>query len=164
MSIINLLLSDVWSPEDIEAHGRAVINSHVSVERQDELRTIMLGHLANMRHATAGELAEIANVQSVYEHQVLDNAAAKVDMALLQNALDCERAAVRLLVVPVIAPLHVHQTDSITGAVSQVANPAIALDAGERNAAQAVLDGATTEVLELLRLRTPPATPELEQP
>lgn len=90
MSIINLLANDVWSEADIMAHGREVINSVVSVPRQDELRTILLGHIAGMRTATAEELAEIALVQQVTEQQVLDNAAARADMALLLEVLAFE--------------------------------------------------------------------------
>ena len=90
MGIINLMGNDVWSEADIMAHGREVINSHVSVPRQDELRTIMLGHIAQMRVATPDELAEIALVQQVTEVQVLANAQARADMVLLAEVLAYE--------------------------------------------------------------------------
>jgi hypothetical protein len=90
MSIINLLAHDVWSEADIMAHGREVIASVVSVARQDELRTIMLGHIAGMRTANTDELAEIALVQQATEQQALDNAVARADMALLLEVLTYE--------------------------------------------------------------------------
>jgi len=93
MSIIDLTKNDIWSEADIVAHGRAVINSQVSEARQNELRTIMLGHIAQMRTATPDELAEIALVQAITEQQVIDNAAARADMALLNEVLDFENYA-----------------------------------------------------------------------
>ena len=90
MSIINLLANDVWSEADILSHGRTVIASVVSEARQNELRTIMLGHIAGMRTATADELVEIATVQDATEAQVIENAAARADMALLVEVMAYE--------------------------------------------------------------------------
>ena len=90
MSFINLLANDSWSDADIISHGRTVIASVVSEPRQRELQTIMLGHLAGMRTATADELAEIALVQQATEQQVIDNAAARADMALLLEVMAFE--------------------------------------------------------------------------
>ena len=89
-SIINLLANDVWCDADIVSHGRAVINAQVSPERQQELQTIMLGHIAGMRTATPGELAEIARVQSITQAQLLDNEKARTDMDLLNEVLAYE--------------------------------------------------------------------------
>lgn len=90
MSCINLLANDVWSDADIVAHGRAVIESHVSQARQAELQTIMLGHISKMRMASSDELAEIAMVQSVTEAQAADNDLARDDMALLLEVMAFE--------------------------------------------------------------------------
>lgn len=90
MSCINLLANDVWSDADIVAHGREMIASVVPVARQDELRTILLGHIAGMRAATPEELAEIALVQSTTEAQALENDQARADMALLLEVLALE--------------------------------------------------------------------------
>ena len=161
MSIINLLKNDIWSESDIVNHGRAVINSHVSQDRQNELRTIMLGHIAGMRTATPEEMAEIVLVQQVTEQQVADNAAARADMALLQSVLDYEAAVERLTCDPITEPLTV--TRIIDDVACEVPNPAIAQDAAERAEAQAVIDAATPEVLALYALRHPPEpTPEPE--
>lgn len=91
MSCVDLLASSVWSEADILAHGREVINSVVPVARQDELRTILLGHLAQMRAATQEEMQEIMLVQLTTEAQVLDNNEARADMAILNEALSVER-------------------------------------------------------------------------
>lgn len=87
---INLMASDVWSDADIVAHGREKIAAVVPVARQDELRTILLGHIAGMRAATAAELAEIALVQTTTEAQAAENDIARAEMALLLEVLALE--------------------------------------------------------------------------
>lgn len=154
MSIINLMGSAVWSERDIVDHGRAVIASQVSEARQNELRTIMLGHIAGMRAATPDELAEIALVQAVTEAQVIANEAARADMALLQSVLDHEAALARLALAPVTEPATII-TGGPDGVEIEIANPAIALDADERAAAQAVLAAVSPEALALFDLRHP---------
>jgi hypothetical protein len=89
-SFVNLLASDVWSEADIVNRGRAVIAAQVSEARQNELRTILLGHIAGMRTAAPEEMAEIALVQSLTEAQVVENARARADMALLGAVLAFE--------------------------------------------------------------------------
>lgn len=90
MSYINLLANDVWSEADIVNRGRAEIESVVSAARQSELQTIMLGHIAGMRTATAEEMAEIGQVQAITEATVMANAAARADMTLLLEVMDFE--------------------------------------------------------------------------
>jgi hypothetical protein len=88
--MIDFLKNDVWSEADILSHGRTVIASQVSPQRQTELQTIMLGHIAGMRTATAEEMQEIGLVQAVTEAQALANAQARADMALLLEVMDFE--------------------------------------------------------------------------
>ena len=147
--MINLLSNDVWSEADIMAHGRAVINSQVSVERQDELRTIMLGHIAQMRVASPEELAEIGLVQAITEAQVIANAQARADNALLASVLAYEAALVRLAQPVVTEPLTVIVDEA------EVPNEAIAQDVTERNEAQALILLAPQEVYDLYDLRHP---------
>lgn len=149
MSYVNLLANDVWSESDITNRGRAIIESQVSEARQNELRTIMLGHIAQMRVATPEEMAEIMQVQALTEQAVLDNAAARADMALLAQAQALE-AAVSRLAVPLV---------EVVEAEGDEPNPAVEVDALERAEAQAVVDAASPEVLALYDLRNP--TPEL---
>ena len=89
-SFVNLLGSDLWSEADILARSRAVINSQVPEARQNELRTIMLGHIAQMRGASSEELAEIMQVAALTEQASTDNAAARADMALLTEVMAYE--------------------------------------------------------------------------
>lgn len=117
MSVINLLGNDVWSEADIVNHGREVINSVVSVPRQDELRTIMLGHIAQMRTAAADELAEIALVQQITEQQVVDNVQASADNALLISVLAHEQSLQRLTKQTV--------ADKVQAALDRLAQPPV---------------------------------------
>ena len=161
MSIINMLKSDVWSEADIVSAGRTAINAQVSMERQQELQTIMLGHIAQMRTATAEEMAEIALVQQVTEAQVIANAAARADMALLNEVLAYEQALTRLTQPVVTEPATVDVTD-MDGNVTQIANPAIAQDAEERLLAETIIGGISAEGQALFDLRNPPVVEEEE--
>lgn len=107
MSYINLLGNDVWTESDIVSRGRAVINSQVSEARQNELRTIMLGHIAQMRTATPQELQEIMLVQSITETQVLENEAARKDNDLLAAVILYETLAKTGVELPTDTPFEV---------------------------------------------------------
>lgn len=96
-SFINMLADNEWSEADIIARSRAVIDSEVSVERQNELRNIMLGHLAGMRVASSNELAEIRRVQVLMEDSAKATAEAIYDMALLRAVKAYESAKRELL-------------------------------------------------------------------
>lgn len=96
MSYVNLMKNDIWSESDIVAKGRAIIASKVPESRQNELRTILLGNIANMRAATPDELAEIALVQSLTEEVVITNAESRADMVLLKGVMDYEKSLTRL--------------------------------------------------------------------
>ena len=155
MSIINLLRSDVWSEADIVNAGRAVIYSQISFDRQQELQTIMLGHIAGLRAATPDELAEIAMVQQVTEAQVIANAEARADMDRLNSVLAYEAALQRLASPPVTEPATITVYDA-QGNASQIANPAIAADTQARADAQALIDAAIEDTVLLYALRHPP--------
>jgi hypothetical protein len=154
MSIVNLLKNDIWSEADIINAGRAAIYSQISFDRQQELQTIMLGHIAGMRTATMEELAEIAQVQAVTEAQASANALARADMALLNDVLAYEAALDRLTCAPITEPATVTVFDAHGGS-SVIANPAIAHDAQERAEAQALIDASTQGTLDLYALRHP---------
>ena len=162
MSIINLLANDVWSESDIMAHGRAVIAAQCSLDRQQELQTIMLGHIAGMRTATMEEMAEIAQVQAVTQAQVIANAAARADMARLLAVLAYEAALDRLTCAVIDGPLTIEDV-GINGAVTDIPNPAIAHDAQERAEAQALIDAATQGTLDLHALRHPAPLEEVTE-
>lgn len=90
-SFIDLMGNDVWSEPDILARVRAVIEGVVPLARQDELRTIMLGHLGQMRSATPEEFTEIMQVKALTEAAAETAAAARADMALLLEVMALER-------------------------------------------------------------------------
>jgi hypothetical protein len=161
MSYVNLMANDVWTEADIQNRGRALVASQVSEVRQNELRTILLGHLAGMRTATAEELAEITMVKDATEATAVTNAAARADMALLFDARALELAHWRLTLPPVTQPATV-TVYSAQGVASVIDNPAIEDDAQARSAAQALIDGATQEALDLYALRNPPPPEPVE--
>lgn len=162
MSIVNLLKNDIWSEADIINAGRAAIYSQISFDRQQELQTIMLGHIAGMRTASMDEMAEIAQVQAVTQAQALANAAARADMALLNDVLAYEAALDRLTRAPITEPATVTVFDAHGGS-SVIANPAIAHDAQERAEAQDLIDGVTQDTLDLYALRHPAPVEEVTE-
>ena len=157
MSIVNLLKNDIWSEADIINAGRAAIYSQISFDRQQELQTIMLGHIAGMRTATMEELAEIAQVQAVTEAQASANAAARADMALLNDVLAYEAALERLTCAPITEPATIMEGEV------EVPNPWIAHDAQERAEAQDLIDGVTQDTLDLYALRHPAPVEEVTE-
>lgn len=157
MSIVNLLKNDIWSEADIINAGRAAIYSQISFDRQQELQTIMLGHIAGMRTATMEEMAEIAQVQAVTQAQVIANAAARADMALLNDVLAYEAALERLTCAPITEPATIMEGEV------EVPNPWIAHDAQERAEAQALIDASTQDTLDLYALRHPAPVEEVTE-
>lgn len=153
MSIVNLLKNDIWSEADIINAGRAAIYSQISFDRQQELQTIMLGHIAGLRTALPAELAEIASVQQVTEAQAVANDEARADMARLLAVMAYEAALERLTCAPITEPATIMEGEV------EVPNPWIAHDAQERAEAQALIDAATQDTLDLYALRHP-APPE----
>lgn len=157
MSIINLLANDVWSEADIMAHGRAVIAAQCSLDRQQELQTIMLGHIAGLRTALPAELAEIATVQQVTEAQAVANDEARADMARLLAVMAYEAALERLTCAPITEPATIMEGEV------EVPNPWIAHDAQERAEAQALIDASTQDTLDLYALRHPAPVEEVTE-
>jgi hypothetical protein len=97
---IDLMADLDWSEADIETRCRAEVASAVTEARQNELRTIMLGHLSGMRTASASELAEVALVKGLVEQAGQDLIQARADMALLRETWAYEQAQQTLLVTP----------------------------------------------------------------
>ena len=157
MSIVNLLKNDIWSEADIINAGRAAIYSQISFDRQQELQTIMLGHIAGLRTALPAELAEIASVQQVTEAQAVANDEARADMARLLAVMAYEAALARLTCAPITEPATIMEGEV------EVPNPWIAHDAQERAEAQALIDAATQGTLDLHALRHPAPVEEVTE-
>ena len=157
MSIVNLLKNDIWSEADIINAGRAAIYSQISFDRQQELQTIMLGHIAGLRTALPAELAEIASVQQVTEAQAVANGEARADMARLLAVMAYEAALERLTCAPITEPATIMEGEV------EVPNPWIAHDAQERAEAQALIDASTQDTLDLYALRHPAPVEEVTE-
>jgi hypothetical protein len=162
MSFIDMTKNYQWSEADIVNAGRAAIYSQISFDRQQELQTIMLGHIAGMRTATMEELTEIAQVQAVTEAQAVANDEARADMARLLAVMAYEAALERLTCAPITEPATVTVFDAHGGS-SVIENPAIAHDAQERAEAQALIDASTQETLDLYALRHPAPVEEVTE-
>ena len=161
-SFINLLASDLWSEADILARVRAQVEGIVPTARQDELRTIMLGHIAQMRVATPTELGEIMQVGALTEQAAVDAAAARADMALLTQVIALEAAFDQtMLPAPEFALV---ETMDEQGVLILVASPEAVKDNDERMAAANVIQVTSEmpEVLALFDLRNPVPEEEVE--
>jgi hypothetical protein len=97
---IDLMADLDWSEADMETRCRSEVASEVPDARQNELRTIMLGHLSGMRPASESELAEVALVKALVEQAGQDLIQARADMALLRETWAYEQAQQTLLVTP----------------------------------------------------------------
>jgi hypothetical protein len=94
VSLVNLLANDDWSEADILARVRAEITTNHPQARQEELQTIMIGHIAGLRTASPAELAEIMGVKAATEAGAVAAQAARADMALLREVWSVERGAI----------------------------------------------------------------------
>jgi hypothetical protein len=141
--------NDVWSEADLNNYVRALVGSGVSADRQQELRTIMIGHISRMRPATASEMAEIEEVKVLTENAGLALVQARLDMILLQEVLDLEPSLLRLR-----QPLVILDSTTPTGN-----SDLVEIDLAERAAAQLALDSASPEATELLNTRNPTEMP-----
>lgn len=147
-SFIDLMNSIVWSDADIANRVTQIIRASYSPD--DELKA---ARLARKPDKSTDDVAYIAAVDAVITAAIKHGRLARADMSLLQFALDYEAAQARLALPVATGPalMAVEQA----GMAVEVPNPALQQDADERDAAQAVLDGAAPETLELVALRTP---------
>lgn len=154
MSFVNLLGNDVWSEADIVRRTEAELHGQVSREDELILSRKMIGFSLNRLIPTAEEGAQLMVYEiAAYAAQQSGNEA-RADMALLQSAMGVEAAQRRLALPAVTEPAMVTIIDE-TDAYVEIINPAIAIDAAERAAAQAVLDAAGANALSLVLLRNP---------
>lgn len=139
-SFINLLENDVWSEADIINKTEAELHSVCSKTNELILSRKMIGFSLGRMIPTAQEQAELTAYEIAAYQAQQSGIAARADMVRLQAALDYERAHARLaLPIP-------QEGDT-------------AADAEERSSAQAIVNAATSETLELVALRNPPVTP-----
>lgn len=154
-SFVNLLGNDVWSEADIVNRTEAELHGQVSKEVELILSRKMIGFSLGRMIPTAQEQADLTTYEIAAYRAQQSGIAARADMALLQLALDYEQAQARLLWPILTKPAMIMIINELHAYV-EIINPAIAVDAAERVAAQAVLDAATPETLALMALRNPP--------
>lgn len=153
MSFIDLMANDVWSDADIKARLHAEIRSEVSEQSEAELNRALQGKMLGMHTMTPGEMALLMLFKGATDRVAVLGAAARADMALLAATLPVE-AAQRRLAQPVVLPLEAGEPPV------PINLEAVALDTQEREAAQAVVDGASAEALALALLRNPAPKPQ----
>lgn len=148
MSFVNLMGNDVWSEADIVNRTEAMIRSVFSDQVVAILNRKATGAALGQYTMTDDERAELARYAQACEDAHQAGNAARADMALLQRALDVEAAQRRLLLPLYAGPVLLEDG---------TADPQAEADAAQRAAAQAVIDGATPDVLDLVAARAAPA-------
>ncbi len=154
MSFINLMASNVWSAADIVRRTEAELHGQVSKMDELILSRKMIGFSLGLMIPTAEEAAELTLYEMAAYQAQESGIAARADMLLLQSVLDHEAALRRLALAPVTKPVTFPALDA-AGVPITIANPALAVDASERRAAQDLLDVAGDDTLALVALRNP---------
>jgi hypothetical protein len=152
-SFVNLMAGDVWIEADIKARLHAMLRSEFNEQAELELnRTLWAAKYAGYV-LTAADTANIGAFKVLTDSVAVTGAQARADMALLHEVLALEVAQARLA-RPVVELLEEGEPPV------PVNLEAVALDAQEREAAQAVVDSASAEVLALALLRNPAPQPQ----
>ena len=148
MSFIDLMASDVWSEADIIRRTEAMVRQYFSADAEMIINRKLQGAALGQYALSAEELAEIARFNEVVFSARQAGEAARADMAVLNEVLAVEPAFLRLR-QPELKPE--------LGEDERVINQdALDQDAADRMAAQALVDGASVQVLDLLMQRNPP--------
>lgn len=146
-SFINLMANDIWSDADITRRTEAMVRTEFSLEAETILNRKVAGISLNQYTPTTEDLAEMARFRTVVDAAQAAGVAARADMALLLATMAYETAMKRLA-----QPLP----------PEDATDEEKAQDAAERAEAQAVVDGASQDVVDLYTLRNPPAPPAPE--
>ena len=161
-SFIDLMANDVWTAADIKNRLHAEIRSEISEQAETELNRALQGAIMKMHTLTAGEQQELLKFKAATDRASAIGAEARADWILLSKTFAHEAAVARLaLPVLIAAPVKAQKADAMVP--ENIAIDPSVLDASERTEAQAVLDAATPEVVELVALRhaqnNPPTPP-----
>jgi hypothetical protein len=144
MSFVDLMGNDVWTEADILNRTEAMVREHVSATEETILNRKVSAAGMGIYQLTAEDRAAIGAFAQATHAAQLAGIEARADMALLSGAMAVETAYARLL----IPAVDVTVTDAEG---NEVPNPV--KDQAERVAAQAVIDGATQPVLDLVETR-----------
>jgi hypothetical protein len=161
-SFVDVMANDVWSEQDIVNRTEAMIRSEFSDAEQVILNRKVAG-VAFGFAMSESEQAQLLRFQALCLEAQAAGAVARTAMGLLQGAMDVEAATARLALPAVTVPETVFVIDE-EGQAVEVPNPAIEADAVERAAAQAVIDGADLDVLDLVEMRHAARLQSIEMP
>lgn len=131
-SFVDLMGHHVWTEEDITRRTEAIVRAQFSSEAETILQRKVTGQILGQYHLTDDEQAQLAAFSALSLEASAAGDAARTDSALLASTLAYEAATARLAL----------PADS--------ANPD---DADQRTAAQAVVSGASADVLALYQSR-----------
>lgn len=148
-SFINLMGNDVWSAVDIKSRLHAEIRGEVSENSETELNRALQGAALGLYTLSATEKAGVLHFKSVMDKVEALGLQAREDMALLSAAMITE-VAQRRLAQTVVALVEEGEPPK------PINTEAVQIDAQEREAAQAVVNGASADALALALLRNPP--------
>jgi len=154
MSFVNLLESTVYTEADIINRTEAMVHSVTPVQAEIILNRKLTGQIAGQYTMTLDEQAELAAYIAACNAARQAGVEARADMARL-NAVLAHEAALQRLALPLVTEPATATVYDGQGNASVVANPAIAADAQERLEAQALIDAATPDTLDLYALRHP---------
>lgn len=149
IQMIDLMGDFVMDEGQIVARGRDIGAMTVAVPRQDELRNIMIAHIAGLRTATPEELAEVMQVQADMQTAKEAVDLARIDADRLRAVLAYEQAKRRLAQPAYDGPTTILQDEL------EVPAPAYLQDQQEREDALVIVSTASQDTLDLYALRNP---------
>ena len=153
-SFVNLLANDVWSEADIVRRTESMIRSEFSADQEAILNRKATGAALGQYSLSPAEMADLTRYAQVSEDARQAGDAARADMALLLQVLGVETAE-RRLDVPMVEP-EMDEEGNVTN------QDAVDADTAELEVAQAVIDGASEEVMAAVEQRRPDDPEETE--
>lgn len=167
MSFIDLMADHRWSEADILNRTEAMVRGAFPAEAEQILNRKLQGAAMGFPLSEADQI-ELAQFQAAVLDAQTAGHLARADMALLEGALALEAAQARLALPAIELEWSMPRWDEVAGEeLSFLLNAKAAqADQAERDAAQAVVDAASQQVLELTgaraAARAPIAEPEPE--
>jgi hypothetical protein len=152
-SFINMLADDIWSEQDITTRTEAMVRSVMPLQDELVLNRKVQGAALGEYTLTAEDQADMAILAQAGFSAQQEGIAARADMALLLEVFAVEVAEKRLA-EPVVEPI-LDEEGEVTN------QDEIDTDEAERAEAQAVVDAAPAEVMELMEQRRLVEEPEV---
>ena len=147
MSFVDLMGYDIWTEADILKRTESIVRSQFSLDEETILNRKFQGATLGQYVLTEADLNEMHRFKEIVSYSQQEGISARADMVLLTKVLQIEPSFLRLRL-----PLVEFQYDDEGNILNQ---EAIDLDMQEREAAQQIVDSASTEVLDLCNFRNP---------